>query len=159
MCLRSILAPTVKRPILAAQTLPINNHGVVSMWMSATDSQGEDTHHLAMGAAKGNMLCVCAMQCDLQPVPAVAGRCVRQQHLVCAVLCDLQLVPALAGRCVRHQHLVCAVLCDLQPVPAFAERCVRQLHFVLAALCDLFNRPMLCQPVACLCLLSRRRFV
>jgi len=58
VCLRSILAPTVKRPILAAQTLPINNHGVVSMWMSATDSQGEDTHHLAMGAAKGNTLCV-----------------------------------------------------------------------------------------------------
>ena len=59
VCLRLLLAPTVERPILAAQSLAINNHGVVSMWMSATDSQGEDTHHLAMGAAKGNTLCVC----------------------------------------------------------------------------------------------------
>ena len=39
VCLRLLLVPTVKRPILAVQTLPINNHGVVSMWMSATDSQ------------------------------------------------------------------------------------------------------------------------
>ena len=83
VCLRSILAPTVKRPILAAQTLHINNHGVVSMWMSATDSQGEDTHHLAMGAAKGNTLCVrCNMCLRLLLVPTVKRSILAAQTLL-----------------------------------------------------------------------------
>ena len=62
-CLRPLLVPTVKRSILAAQTLPINNHGVDSMWMSATDSQGGKTLITWPWWLPKVALCVCDALC------------------------------------------------------------------------------------------------
>ena len=63
VCLRLLLVPTVKRSILAAQTQLINNHGVVSMWMSATDSQGGKTLITWPWVLQKVALCVCDALC------------------------------------------------------------------------------------------------